>query len=188
MVAANATVTEGNNCIAYADLNPPDGLSAGDVLGQVTSTRKFNHKYDHTKPARDSKNLQNTVVGMFFHVNWLHDLWYAAGFDEPSGNAQKDNFGRGGIGSDPILAEGNDFSGTDNANMSTPADGSSPIMQMYEFVGPNPLPSRTSNHEALITFHEMGHYVTNRLIGNANGLTIKGVSVTNTMRQREMLR
>ena len=34
-----------------------------------------------------------------------------------------------------------------------------------------PLPSRTSNHEALITFHEMGHYITNRLVGNATGLT-----------------
>ncbi len=37
--------------------------------------------------------------------------------------------------------------------------------------GPAPKPSRTSNHEALITFHEMGHYITNRLIGNGNGLT-----------------
>ncbi|MGH9199935.1 MAG: M36 family metallopeptidase, partial [Vicinamibacterales bacterium] len=45
----------------------------------------------------------------------------------------------------------------------------SPRMQMFEFTGTNP--TRTSNHEALITFHEMGHYITNRLIGNANGLT-----------------
>jgi extracellular elastinolytic metalloproteinase len=103
-------------------------------------------------------------------VNWLHDRWYEAGFDEASGNAQQDNFGLGGIGGDPILAEGNDFSGRDNANMSTPPDGSSPRMQMYRFDGPNPLPSRTSNHEALITFHEMGHYITNRLVGNASGL------------------
>jgi hypothetical protein len=107
---------------------------------------------------------------MFFHVNWLHDRWYQAGFDEASGNAQKSNFGRGGVGGDPILAEGNDFIGTDNAKMSTPADGASPRMQMFEFVGPSPLPSRTSNHEALITFHEMGHYITNRLVGNGNGL------------------
>jgi hypothetical protein len=42
-------------------------------------------------------------------------------------------------------------------------------MQMYEFTGTSPI-TRTSNHEALITFHEMGHYVTNRLVGNANGL------------------
>jgi hypothetical protein len=108
---------------------------------------------------------------MFFHVNWLHDRWYEAGFDEASGNAQIDNFGRGGIAGDPILAEGNDFSGHDNANMSTPSDGASPRMQMYEFTGPSPLPSRTSNHEALITFHEMGHYITNRLVGNARGLS-----------------
>ena len=44
-------------------------------------------------------------------------------------------------------------------------------MQMFEFLGSAHLPSRTSNHEALITFHEMGHYITNRLVGNANGLT-----------------
>jgi extracellular elastinolytic metalloproteinase len=168
---SNATTTSGNNCIAYADLTPPDGFNSGDVMGKVTSPRTFDNKYDHTKSAHDAKNLQNSLVGMFFHVNWLHDRWYQAGFDEASGNAQKNNFGRGGMGGDPILAEGNDFSGTDNANMSTPADGSSPIMQMYEFVGPSPKPSRTSNHEALITFHEMGHYITNRLIGNGNGLT-----------------
>lgn len=166
-----ATTTDGNNCIAYADLKPPDGFGPGDVMGKVSSPLTFDYKYDHTKSARDPKNLQNSLVGMFFHVNWLHDRWYEAGFDEASGNAQKNNFGRGGVGGDPILAEGNDFSGTDNANMSTPADGDSPIMQMYEFVGPSPKPSRTSNHEALITFHEMGHYITNRLVGNANGLT-----------------
>jgi hypothetical protein len=167
----NAKTTDGNNCIAYADLKAPDGFSTGDVMGKVSSVRTFDYKYNHSKPARDAKNLQASLVGMFFHVNWLHDRWYEAGFDEASGNAQKNNFGRGGVGGDPILAEGNDFSGTDNANMSTPADGSSPIMQMFEFVGPSPKPSRTSNHEALITFHEMGHYITNRLVGNGNGLT-----------------
>jgi extracellular elastinolytic metalloproteinase len=166
-----ATTTAGNNCIAYADLVSPDGFSAGDVMGKITSPQTFDQKYDHGKQARDPQNLQNSLVGMFFHVNWLHDRWYEAGFDEASGNAQSDNFGRGGIGGDPILAEGNDFSGTDNANMSTPADGASPRMQMFEFLGVRPLPSRTSNHEALITFHEMGHYITNRLVGNGNGLT-----------------
>ncbi len=166
---ADAKTTDGNNCIAYADLAFPDGLNDGDVLGKVTGARKFDYTYNHKKKASDPKNLQNSLVGMFFHVNWLHDRWYEAGFDEASGNAQKDNFGRGGVDGDPILAEGNDFEGTDNANMTTPADGSSPRMQMYEFTGPGAI-TRTSNHEALITFHEMGHYITNRLVGNANGL------------------
>jgi extracellular elastinolytic metalloproteinase len=167
----NATITSGNNCKAYADLNPPTGFSPGDVFGKITSPGLFNHQYDHHLPASMPKNLQNSLVGMFFHVNWLHDRWYEAGFDEASGNAQQDNFGRGGVDGDPILAEGHDFSGTDNANRATPADGASPRMQMFEFLGVSPLPSRTSNHEALITFHEMGHYITNRLVGNANGLT-----------------
>jgi len=167
-----ANTTDGNNCTAFADLTPPEGFNpAGDVMGKVTAPRTFKHKYNHTKSAQDATNLQNSIVGMFFHVNWLHDRWYEAGFDEASGNAQKNNFGRGGLGGDPILAEGNHFSGTDNANMSTPADGSSPRMRMFEFRGPSPKPSRTSNHEALITFHEMGHYITNRLVGNGNGLT-----------------
>jgi hypothetical protein len=163
-----ATTTEGNNCVAYADLFGPDGRGPGDVQGTATGPHTFDHVYDHSKPASDPENLQASLVGMFFHVNWLHDRWYEAGFDEAAGNAQQVNFGLGGSGGDPILAEGNDFSGTDNANMQTPADGASPRMQMFEFRAVTP--SRTSNHEALITYHEMGHYITDRLVGNATGL------------------
>jgi extracellular elastinolytic metalloproteinase len=171
-LAPDAETTQGNNCFAYADLKPGQGFGSGDVVGKVTAPRTFDYTYDHSLNASEPVNLQNSLVGMFFHVNWLHDRWYEAGFDEAAGNAQQDNFGRGGVGGDPILAEGNDFSGTDNANMSTPADGASPRMQMFEFLGPRPdSPTRTSNHEALITFHEMGHYITNRLVGNASGLT-----------------
>lgn len=167
-----ATTTRGNNCIAYADISPPNGWGGGDVIGQISSPGSFDYTYDHSRDATDLNNLQAGLVGMFFMVNWLHDRWYEAGFDEAAGNAQQDNFGLGGHGGDPILAEGNDFSGTDNANMQTPADGSSPRMQMYRFVGMGGgRPSRTSNLEALIVFHEMGHYITNRLIGNGNGLT-----------------
>jgi extracellular elastinolytic metalloproteinase len=171
-LAEGAQTTRGNNCLAYADLRRPQGSSQGDVDGQVTSEGTFDYTYDHDRDASDPTNLQNSLVGMFFHVNWLHDRWYEAGFDEAAGNAQQDNLGRGGADGDPILAEGNDFSGNDNANMTTPADGASPRMQMYEFLGAGPgQPTRTSNHEALITFHEMGHYITNRLVGNAVGLT-----------------
>ena len=57
-------------------------------------------------------------------------------------------------------------------------------MHMFEFrsIEFPDVPSRTSNHEALITFHEMGHYITNRLVGNGSGLfnkqgTAMGVKV-----------
>ncbi len=168
----NAETTSGNNCFAYADLLSPTGLNSGDVPGKITGPRTFDYTYDHMKGADNPTNLQASLVGMFFHVNWLHDRWYEAGFDEGAGNAQQNKFGAGVPDGDPVLAEGNDFSGTDNANMRTPPMGSSPRMQMYLFNGPTPeFPSRTSNHEALITFHEMGHYITNRLVANASGLT-----------------
>jgi hypothetical protein len=59
-----------------------------------------------------------------------------AGFKEIDGNAQLSNYGRGGAEGDPILAEGQDFSGLNNANMATPSDGGSPRMQMFVFGGP----------------------------------------------------
>src|SRR5262249_58720299 len=41
------------------------------------------------------------------------------------------------LAGDPVHAEADDFSGTNNANMFTPADGASPRMQMYIFSGPS---------------------------------------------------
>src|SRR5262249_30479787 len=75
---------------------------------------------------------------LFYTVNWLHDYWYDSGFDEAAGNAQSDNYGRGGMAGDPLLAEAQDaynIGKTNNANMNTPADGESPRMQMYVWDG-----------------------------------------------------
>jgi hypothetical protein len=72
-------------------------------------------------------------------TNWLHDYYYDSGFDEAAGNAQKSNYGRGGVENDPLLAEAQDSADNgqlNNANMSTPADGRSPRMQMYVWTGP----------------------------------------------------
>ena len=136
-LAAGATVTSGNNVNAYLDLSSPDGFqpARGDLQPTVTGTRVFDYPVavdtDPTTPAARAA----AAVNLFYLNNWLHDAWYASGFDEASGNAQSQNYGRGGIGGDPILAQGQDYSGTNNANMSTPADGSSPRMQMYLFDG-----------------------------------------------------
>ena len=46
-----------------------------------------------------------SVTQVFYVTNWLHDWWYDSGFNEAAGNAQKDNFGRGGVAGDPLHAE-----------------------------------------------------------------------------------
>ena len=41
-------------------------------------------------------------TSLFFGVNFVHDFFYDLGFDEAAGNFQADNFGRGGVGGDPV--------------------------------------------------------------------------------------
>lgn len=79
---------------------------------------------------------------MFYWNNIVHDISYQYGFDEVSGNFQANNLNRGGKGNDYVLADAQDGSGSNNANFSTPADGSSPRMQMFLF---SAVPSTTIN-------------------------------------------
>jgi hypothetical protein len=111
---AGATATSGNNVDAYADLGGNDGYDAGDIRPTTTAAGQFLRTYDTAlDPAVSSEQISAAVTQLFFVNNWLHDFWYDSGFDEAAGNAQADNFGRGGIGGDPLHAEGQDSSGTD---------------------------------------------------------------------------
>ena len=131
-LAEGTTVTSGNNVDAYADLNAPDGFSDGDLRGRVSDDEFFGFLFDPTlEPESSEMQRLASIQHHFYVINFLHDTFYDHGFDEASGTAQVDNYGRGGREGDPILAQSHDFGGTNNANMSTPADGASPRMQMY---------------------------------------------------------
>lgn len=128
--------TTGNNVDAYVDLAAPDGLGAGDFRADSTSAGVFDRTYDVTQAPNFSTDQQKaSIAQLFFDNNFLHDWFYDAGFDEAAGNAQTLNFGRGGVEGDSLRAEGQDYSGLNNANMSTPPDGFRPRMQMYVFTG-----------------------------------------------------
>jgi hypothetical protein len=100
----------------------------------TTSANAFNRTYDPDQaPGVSNDQRMASITQLFYTTNYLHDFWYAGGFDEASGNAQTDNYGRGGIAGDNLRAEAQDYSGTFNANMSTPSDGGRPRMQMYLF-------------------------------------------------------
>lgn len=136
-LATGATTTTGNNVKAYLDLSAPNGYFArfGDKQPVTTAAATFDYPLaaDVDPATTDARN--SAAVNLFYINNYLHDLWYDRGFNEAAGNAQTDNYGRGGVAGDPILAEGQDYSGRNNANMSTPADGGSPRMQMFLFDG-----------------------------------------------------
>lgn len=135
-LADGATQSLGNNVDAYADVSGGNGFDASDIRASVTAPGVFDRSYDPLlAPNANAEQRQAAITQLFFTNNWLHDAFYDAGFDEIAGNAQADNFARGGVAGDRLLAEAQDSSGTNNANMSTPADGAPPRMQMYVFTG-----------------------------------------------------
>ncbi|EPX59891.1 hypothetical protein D187_002635 [Cystobacter fuscus DSM 2262] len=134
---SDATESRGNNVDAYTDLQPPDGFSAGlDVRAKVTAVRRFDHLYDMSEgPGASTAQTQAAIIQLFYTTNWLHDDFYVSGFNEAAGNAQVNNFGRGGVEADPLLAEAQDYQGSNNATISVPADGMSPRMEVFTWTG-----------------------------------------------------
>jgi MYXO-CTERM domain-containing protein len=138
-LAANRTETLGNNVEAYTDTSPPDGLTFGDFRATVTSLRTFDRTFNTSQSVTASQTQQMAgITQLFYSINWQHDFWYDAGFTEAAGNAQDRNFNRGGEDRDAMLAEAQDNANggsRNNANMSTPADGFPPRMQVFVWDG-----------------------------------------------------
>jgi len=125
------TTTSGNNVDAYADISGEDGFDDVDVRPGTTAPNAFEYDFGAFSDGLSGDPQKHAVVSLFYINNFLHDWFYDNGFDEAAGNAQVSNFGRGGEEGDHLRVEAQDFSGENNANMSTPADGSSPRMQMF---------------------------------------------------------
>ena len=131
----NATTTSGNNAEVFADLDADTRFSAGDVRAEVRAGRTLNYTYDHAlSPTANVNQSKAATVNAFFLVNWMHDWWYDSGFTEAAGNAQLDNYGRGGVGGDPLLVTAQAGANTglrNHADMTTPGDGARPLMRMF---------------------------------------------------------
>ncbi|MCC7124471.1 MAG: M36 family metallopeptidase [Acidobacteria bacterium] len=165
--------TDGNNVEAGMDLVAPDGVDA-PVTG--SPNRVFSHSYNpgpgNPPPGDDPSTpafRNGEAVNLFYWTNRFHDATYLLGFDEASRNFQNDNFGRGGVAGDRVRAEGQDFSGTNNANFQTPADGGRGRMQMYVFSAGTSV-DRSSGLDQDVILHELAHGLSNRLHNNGSGL------------------
>lgn len=135
---ADYTITRGNNVHAQDDTDGNNGTGTSPDGG---ASLMFDYAYPGTAVAADTY-LDAATTNLFYMNNIMHDVWYHYGFDEPNGNFQQNNYGNGGTTSffgDYVQADAQDGSGTNNANFSTPSDGTRPRMQMYLWdVGPVP--------------------------------------------------
>ena len=129
----NYTITRGNNVHAYEDTNSKNASQGNEPNGGATL--KFDFPYSNT--AEPDSVRDAATVNLFYVNNFMHDLSYVNGMNEKAGAFQFNNYGRGPKTGekDEVKAEAQDGSGTNNANFSTPSDGSSGRMQMYVWTG-----------------------------------------------------
>jgi extracellular elastinolytic metalloproteinase len=124
---AEFTTTKGNNVFADEDTlasnQPGYSPDGGDSL--IFDFPMDSNWLDY------SGYLNASITQLFYANNVLHDVFYQYGFDEPAGNYQFNNYGKGGVAGDYVNADAQDGSGTGNANFSAPADGGNGRMQMY---------------------------------------------------------
>ncbi len=128
---AEFTVSKGNNVLANEDANGNNG-NGGTAEGGPTLTFDF----PFNLPQNPSSFQDGAITNLFYMNNMMHDIMYYYGFDEDSGNFQKNNYGHGGLGNDFVVADAQDGSGSNNANFYTPSDGGAPRMQMYLWSAP----------------------------------------------------
>jgi len=134
IVGAESTKTRGNNVNAQDDQNGNNGTG---YAPDGTSALDFDFTIDFN--LAPSANRDASLTNLFYWNNVIHDVFYQYGFDEGAGNFQENNYGNGGSGSDRINADGLDGASTNNANFSTPPDGSNPRMQMFLWSAPSTL-------------------------------------------------
>ncbi len=129
-------------------------------------------------------NRRQNAIQVFYFVNRFHDHLQ----DDPDIAWTTQNF----EGGDKVVAHAGDGADTgaagqflglhmpnvnhvNNANMFTPPDGHSPIMQMYLFtsftgnINTDPTPDVNGGDDATVVYHEYAHGLSNRLITYADG-------------------
>ncbi|MCB0518113.1 MAG: M36 family metallopeptidase [Lewinellaceae bacterium] len=156
---AEYTITRGNN--VYAQLDDDNNNNTFGFAPDGGSGLVFDFPIDLTQAP--SSYTSAAITNLFYWNNYMHDFSYAYGFDEASGNFQVNNYGNGGNGNDEVIADAQDSGGTNNANFSTPSDGTRPRMQMYLWTAPNP--DRDGDLDNGIIAHEYAHGISTRQTG-----------------------
>lgn len=126
----------------FASWGPAFDAARGDFRAPLAGRGAFDYHYDVGAAPQDyfqipgtsadtpvpsgSPQLRAKIVQSFYAANWLHDVFYDAGFDEPAGNMQHDNFGRGGLAGDRLQVH----AGFPNTFAFVPEDGTSPAISV----------------------------------------------------------
>lgn len=122
----------------------------------------------------DHADSPAAATTLFWGLNEVgHDRTYAAGFVEAESNMQKDNFGRGGLENDSILAAAGFVVGGlffNNAFFGTSPEGfCCPTTAFGLFTNP-PFRQVDSAFDSDVVVHEHAHGLTTRMVGSLSGV------------------
>jgi len=128
IAGADYSTTQGNNVITQDDA---DGNNLGG--NQAEGGVNLNFDFSLDLEGQPSASLDASLTNLFYINNMLHDITHHYGFDEDSGNFQETHYTSANVlgTQDPVIADGLDGAGINNANFGTPPDGFSPRMQMF---------------------------------------------------------
>ncbi|KAJ1332567.1 hypothetical protein BSLG_010745 [Batrachochytrium salamandrivorans] len=98
-------------------------------------------------------------------TNMVHDITYQYGFNEPAGNFQQDNFGRGGIGGDSIIINLQNSKRKNYVSFDTLPDGHPGVLNLH--ISTATKPNRDPALDNTLMIHELTHGVSSRLTGGA---------------------
>jgi extracellular elastinolytic metalloproteinase len=133
--ALKYTITRGNNVYAQEDAKGTNNTSTPGFSPDGGAALNFDFPYGGVREKPDTY-VSAATTNLFYGINVMHDVLYQYGFDEKSANFQQQNYGKGGLEGDYILADAQDsyLAATprlNNANFSSPKDGSRPRVQMF---------------------------------------------------------
>lgn len=151
--ATTYNTTEGNNAIAQS--NPTGEWSPYlDNYRPLSADERFEYPYS---PANvdPSSYINASIVQLFYMANAYHDLMYLLGFTEKAGNFQWNNSGKGGKDHDYVILNAQDGGCLNNADFTTPPDGTPGKMRMCIF--DSYTPNRDGAFDATLVHHESTH-------------------------------
>ena len=204
----NSTRLSGNVAHVFDDVNDDDVAEPSEEVGP-SATRVWKYPLTTFTPTAcvpafvctwdpetanswQTNRMQNAVQVLSF-LGRFHDhlaaspisFTRAAGnFEAVDGDAVQANADDGASVAGG-LPDGNHI---DNANMSTPPDGTPPRMQMFlfhqpgtVFPGQDPFIASNGGDEADVVYHEYTHGLSNRLVVDANGVSTLGIVQAGSM-------
>ena len=139
-------ITRGNNVWARNDFLGTNSTTAPNGTSPTAAGTWPSLTFDFPYPGNSaiaSTYADAAITNLFYMNNVMHDLWYRYGFNEANKNFQANNYGKGGLQNDFVIADAQDGSqatsaNLNNANFSAQTDGTSGRMQMFLWdVGPS---------------------------------------------------